>query len=504
MKQLAFLLILSLGVSSMARPADLTIENGWLNYKGSAIWGLGRYSAIWKSGHMPNITRNAPGRIGPNLTENLDRLTDSMLAYGYPAFEHSFGLWYDRRRDQHDRKCRSDDNVEPPFLEQPWGRSGEGIACDGLSKYDLTKFNQWYFDRLKTFAKLCDQKGAILYNDYYNQHPFLERRAHYVDFPWRPENTIQSTQMPTIGPAANVFYDVSHPVRKKLHRMYIRKVLDEIGSYENVFHFTSLEYTGSVQFVRFWMDTILEWEREVAGRDVKIGVSAPKDVIDNILNDPGRGPLVDAIDLRYFWYRAAGELQAIPGGSQIPGRFFKGKYMSTRSSPQQIYRQTLEYRKRYPDKALFHSIGLDRRFNLSFLMGGGSLNFSNLNYVNESDPTDYEAPVDTIGLQPAYDFIRTKVADKLPGMKIDESVVDRNNDVYVLSSDNSILVYTLYGQSFDLDLGRVRGSFSGIWFSPGSGKVVELGNDIRGGEVTGLNPPSESDWLLLLEKHDSP
>ena len=487
----------------MARSADLIIENGWLNYKGSAIWGLGRHSAIWKSGHMPNITRNAPGEIGPNLTEDLDRLTDSMLAYGYPGFEHSFGLWYERRRDQHDRKCRLDGNVEPPFLEQPWGRSGEGVACDGLSKYDLTIFNQWYFDRLKSFARLCDEKGAIFYNDYYNQHPFLERRTHYVDFPWRPENTIQFTQMPTTGTAANAFYDVTHPTRKNLHRLYIRKVLDEIGSYENVFHFTSLEYTGSVEFVRFWMDTIMEWENEVAGRDIKIGISAPKDVVDEILNDPDRGPFVDAIDLRYFWYRAAGELQAILGGAQIPGRFFYGEYMSKRSSPQQIYRQAKEYRTKYPDKVLFHSIGLDRRFNLSFLMGGGSLNFSNLYYRDESDPADYEAPVDTIGLQPVYDFIRANVADKLPGMKIDERVVDQSNDVYALSSDNTILIYTLNDQNFDLDLSQIEGSFSGVWFNPGIGKVVELDNEIRGGEVTGLNAPAESDWLLLLEKQDS-
>ena len=251
------------------------------------------------------------------------------------------------------------------------------------------------------------------------------------------------------------------------------------------------------------MDTIMEWENEVAGRDIKIGISAPKDVVDEILNDPDKGPFVDAIDLRYFWYRAAGELQAILGGAQIPGRFFYGEYMSKRSSPQQIYRQAKEYRTKYPDKVLFHSIGLDRRFNLSFLMGGGSLNFSNLYYRDESDPADYEAPVDTIGLQPVYDFIRANVADKLPGMKIDERVVDQSNDVYALSSDNTILIYTLNDKNFDLDLSQIEGSFSGVWFNPGIGKVVELDNQIRGGEVTGLNAPAESDWLLLLEKQDS-
>ena len=71
---------------------------------------------------------------------------------------------------------------ERRFFEFPWSRSRQGVACDGLSQFDLTKFNPWYFKRLAEFARLSDQMGTILVHNYYLQHHFLEQQTHYVDF----------------------------------------------------------------------------------------------------------------------------------------------------------------------------------------------------------------------------------------------------------------------------------------------------------------------------------
>ena len=63
--------------------------------------------------------------------------------------EHNYGLWYDRRRDDHSRVRRSDGNVWTPFYEQPFARSEKGKAWDGLSLYDLSRPNRWYWYRLR-------------------------------------------------------------------------------------------------------------------------------------------------------------------------------------------------------------------------------------------------------------------------------------------------------------------------------------------------------------------
>ena len=108
-----------------------------------------------------------------------------------------------------------------------------GTAWDGLSKYDLTKYNPWYWNRLKTFADLCDRKGLALLHQNYFQHNILEAGAHWADFPWRSANNINETGFPEPPSYAGskrifmdgLFYDVNHPVRRRLHRSYIRKCL---------------------------------------------------------------------------------------------------------------------------------------------------------------------------------------------------------------------------------------------------------------------------------------
>ena len=82
----------------------LQVLNGWYVNNGSVVWGNAQHNGWWRAGQRPNLTRNAPGQIGPNRTEDLEKLTGNMLRYGYPGFEHNFGLWYDRRRDAHDSR----------------------------------------------------------------------------------------------------------------------------------------------------------------------------------------------------------------------------------------------------------------------------------------------------------------------------------------------------------------------------------------------------------------
>ena len=496
-----FLLVALLIIFLFAEKDEISIQNGWFTHNGRVIWGYGQYSALWAEGHRPNLGRNSPGIFGPGQTENLQRLTDEMVRYGYPAIAHQFGLWYDRRRDAHDVACRADDKAEPPFLEQPWMRSEEGTACDGLPLYDLTKFNDWYFSRLSEFAHLGDQRGVILYNNHFLQHALLESQSHYVDFPFRPGNSLHSTGFPKVLPAARQFYSLEYPGTNDLFRRYVRRILDEVGEYQSVIHFVSEEYTGPVEFVRYWMDLILEWENEEAERDVKLGISATKDVLDIILEDPEREPLVDAIDLRYFWYRKEdGSLNAIRGGTSFPGRYFVGRWLKKESSPEMVFRQTLEYRTRYPNKVIFHSLRMEKEFQIAFLMAGGSINIAKIGRGRKSDlQPDYGLPKKLRKFQPTLNFIRSNLEYDLATMKTDTGIVDPGQGVYALANSENILIYNLHGISFDLNLDRYPGDFSAEWFNPDDGMRVPLEKSVPGTRTTSLEPPDKSDWLLLLK-----
>lgn len=262
----------------------------------------------------PALTRFAPGLEGGGLTDDLPALAASLNTGD--VVSHNYGLWYDRRRVDHDfygSPDQKDGEVWGPFMELPWARSGTGRAWDGLSQYDLTRFNPWFFDRIQTFADLAAQRGVVLYHQMYMQHWLLESRAHYVDFPWRPMNAIQATGMPNEVPAATVFWDVSDPMRRDLHRLYIRHTLDVLKDRPNVVIGLDPEYTGPLEFTRFWLDTIAAWEAET-GTPLHVVLEAPKDQIDAVLDDPVRSRIVDGIEIHHWAYRPDGSLFAVVGG----------------------------------------------------------------------------------------------------------------------------------------------------------------------------------------------
>ncbi|MGH7026404.1 DUF6298 domain-containing protein [Brevundimonas sp.] len=314
----------------------------------------------------PFLTRFAPGLEGRGLTDDLDAFAAGLKTGD--VVHHNYGLWYDRRRVDHDfygSPDQRDGEVWGPFMELPWARSGQGRAWDGLSKFDLERFNPWFFDRIARFADLAEQRGVVLYHKLYLQHWLLESRSHYVDFPWRPVNALQATGMPHEVPAAEVFWDVSDPVRRDLHRRYIRHTLETLKGRSNVVIGLDPEYTGPLSFVRFWLDEIAAWEAET-GADVRVALEAPKDQMDAVLNDPTRARIVDAVGFHHWVYRPDGTLFAVRGGldkapreqvdaiarpQDLPEGADAGEVRRAlwRSIPAMRYRAYREYRDRRAD-----------------------------------------------------------------------------------------------------------------------------------------------------------
>jgi len=449
---------------------ELSLINGWLTCDGRLLTGRRENVAWWRGNIRPDeassfgqgVTRFVPGRIGPGFTDDLDELTDAMISGGQSILEYNYGLWYDRRRDDHQRIRRMDSDVLPPFYEMPFARSGRGTAWDGLSKYDLTKYNSWYWKRLQEFADLCDRKGLILLHQNYFQHNILEAGAHWADFPWRSANNINETGFPEPPFYAGnkrifmdeLFYDVNHPVRRKLHRSYIRKCLQTFADNTNVIQLTCAEFTGPLEFIQFWLDTIKDWQRETGYRAV-IGLSCTKDVQDAILNDTERSNVVSLIDVRYWWYESDGELYSPKGGQHLAPRQHARQLRPSKSSFEQVYRAVREYRTRYPSKAVLYSA--TDAFGWAVLMGGGSI-------PNIHSLSDETLLAEIPRMKPFY----------LP------SVTD---DQYVLAeSGRSYLVYAVSGEKIQLDLTEAEGTFTARWLDPRNGEVVLIDDSVTGGE----------------------
>lgn len=370
-----------------AKAKSFAITNGHITADGKLITG-NNYQIPWWSGRVkdnfvqkgarPAITRFVPGREGTGWTDRIDSVVNYLDKNNFCILDHHYGLWYDLRRTDHERIRRADGDVWAPFYEQAFARSGQGTAWDGLSRYDLTKPNEWYWTRLNEFAEEGAKKGILLFNQNYFQHNILEAGAHWVDCPWRPVNNINETDFPEPVPftgdkrifMAEQFYNVNDPILRPLHKQYIRQCLDKLKDKGNVVQLLSEEYTGPLHFTRFWLETIAEWEKET-GLHPMVALSCTKDAQDSILADPELSKVVDIIDIRYWHYNTKG-LWAPQAGKNLAPRQFMRKMKVGKTGFAEAYNAVNEYRMKYPDKAVTFFSQQYPQYGWAILMAGGS------------------------------------------------------------------------------------------------------------------------------------
>jgi hypothetical protein len=466
----------------------VSIQNGWLVQGENILKGF-RLDVPWWRGNprpfaaekaRPALTRYVPGRVGKGYTDNLQQVVDQMVERNSVAIHHNYGLWYDRRRDDHERVKRFDSESWAPFYEQPFARSGQGEAWDKLSKYDLTKYNPFYWNRLKEFAELAEQKGKILIHQNYFQHNILEAGAHWTDSPWRPANNINNTGFPEPPPyagdkriyVAEQFYDITHPVRRELHRMYIRKCLDNFKGRSNVIQSLSAEYTGPLHFVEFWLDVISEWEQET-GQNVLVALSTTKDVQDAILADEVRSKLIDIIDIRYWAYRANGTVYAPEGGKNLAPRQHARKIKPGKRSFDSVYRGVAEYRTKFADKVVIHSEGHYTDHGWAIFMAGGSL------------------PV--LPQKTNKEFLKAAVYMH-PFSTGDSKLAGLQNE------NEGMILYASQKHSISVDLKKYNGKYEVRYLKPSSGELLTEKEDVMGGKDIELKLPASEKIVIWIKK----
>jgi hypothetical protein len=467
----------------VAKP--LAVKNGWL-VAGDAVVTGGQQGVPWWNGryrqpHVPNapaLTRFVPGRTGTGYTDDLTQVADALAARGVGVVIQHPPLWYERRRDDHQRVRRSDAEVVPPFYEWPFARSGKGRAYDGLSQWDLTKPNPWYYGRLREFSALAGQRGMVLFNEHYMQHNILEAGAHYADFPWRPANNVNDTGLPEPVAFAGDkliymgenFYDVAHNEKlRALHRQYIRTQLDQLAGCTNVVHLTSEEFTGSLSFTQFWIDTIAEWEKET-GKDAIVGLYAPKDVTDAILSDPTRSAVVSVIYSRFnsggegWYYLPGGKLFAPPGGQNLSPRQWQRFLKPGNAGTAELVRAVSEYRGKYPDKAFVYLGGDLKDDAWQLLMAGASLTTVKIG--------DAELTKAIASMKPAGEN--------------------------VLAGEHGTLAYSPAKAPLRLSVAEGK-SYTLRIVDPKTGTVAETRAAVKGGSVE-VAPPSFAPYVAWLEE----
>lgn len=487
-----------------AKARTFALHNGYLTVDNRALFATATSNAWWKGQTIParaeklgwHFARWAPGRIGPGLTEDLAALADRFAAADQRLAHVWPGLWYDRRRDDHKTDARTDAEAWAPFFEMPWARSGTGTASDGLSKFDLTKFNPWYWSRLREFTDQCAARGIFVYHHFYNHHNLVEAAAHWVDFPWRATNCLQETGFdeppPTTDQGRRIgivaeFYDVTHPVRRELHRAYIWQGLDALAGHPNVIHTAGFQFAGPLTFQQFFLDTVADWEK-ARNRRALIALNTSQTITDAILADSTRASHVAVIDQRYWQYLADGTLFAPHTDGDKAFREDRaaafGKDAVPPGTPELVYKQVREYRDRFPEKAIVAEHA--GHGPIPILMAGGA-------YPLLHDSASSQPLKTTRDDTALFAFLREHVADALATLHPHDDLAE---NAWCLTDEarTTFLVCSLTGDTLALKQ-PLRPFSTALWFDPATGTShrAALAQD-----STQIKKPTAATWLLLV------
>ncbi|WP_345948165.1 DUF6298 domain-containing protein [Mucilaginibacter sp. PAMB04274] len=489
----------------------IALVNGRFVSNNKIIWG-GEVNESWWLGHVipsialdagVSITRYVPGKSGRGLTEQLPDMIRKMTTDGMTFYQGGPGLWYDRRRDEHSVTERMDGNVWAAFYEFPWARSGQGKAWDGLSKFDLTRYNPWYFNRIKDFLKLVDQNGFVYYHSLYNTHNVLEIGAHWADYPWRPANNINDTGLPEPPPLegnnrlhlANQFYSTAYAGLKKLHEAYINHVLDELGGYQNIVFNLGYQFAGPLEFQKFFLRTVAAWEKR-NHKQVRLEIGTSKDITDSILNNPEFSPMIDVVDMRYWQYKPNGSIWAPQGGQNLAFRELNAKLLGKgvdtppATTPQMAYKQVREYRDKFPAKtfiAWHNCVG-----QIPALMAGAA-------QVYLQNPAAGQSQGRVKDSTPFDGFVNRYLSETLARMSPRDGLLkDADNNWCLATKDfSTLLIYSLEGDTINLARTLPSRLYKAVWYNAEKDQVIKANLST----ASTINKPNSGQWLLYLTKY---
>jgi hypothetical protein len=121
-----------------------------------------------------------------------------------------------------------------PFYWDPfaWQRTGPGLATDGRPSFDLSKFNQAYFDRLRARVIAARDRGIYVSIMLFQAYAIQFNRNEKDGYPLDGRNNINRIDA-GIGYAAHT---LEFPAVTAIQEAYVRKVIDTVNDLDNVLY----------------------------------------------------------------------------------------------------------------------------------------------------------------------------------------------------------------------------------------------------------------------------
>ena len=363
----------------------------------------------------------------------------------------------------------------------PWPRTGPGKASDGKPRFDLTKFNEDYFQRLRSRVQQLNEAGIYAGIYFFTGEWLLYFRCAGDGYPFTGTNNVNGID--DGGRMASVTMSAPNAITA-IQDAYVKKVIDSLNDLPNVLWIVSEEApAGSI----WWNNHLIALTRSYeSGKPLQhpIGYAAPTGVKDSVITNSDAD-----------WVAPAAKISPTTScGTGHPN---------------------CKVNINDSDHSYFGMWNDSAQANRNFFW----INFTNGNQTLFMDPYVLfyprqnrnlcPSPVNGIGSSPdpRWNNVRATMgmireyANRM-NLAVMTPQGQRSSTGHVLASAQSsnpeFLVYAPAGGSFTVDLSRNGGQFAVEWLNATTG-VKTLDEDVSGGASRKFTPPFAGDAVLYLK-----
>ena len=186
---------------------------------------------------------------------------------GEGPFDYSGYLDFLRRHDHNFFRMwlRIGTGGGPPITQPTvYPRTGPGKAADGEPKYDLSRFNPAFFERLRDRVKQAGDRGIYVAVMFFGGDNVVDvgGNPNWPLHPYRKENNVNGVDGDPDGDGQGTeCYRLKVPGITALQEAYVKKVVDAVGDLDNVVWEVGNELPGTLEFANHIVRVVKEHER---------------------------------------------------------------------------------------------------------------------------------------------------------------------------------------------------------------------------------------------------
>src|SRR6266850_5051912 len=343
------------------------------------------------------------------------------------------------------------------FDPLPYQRKGPGTALDGGRKFDLTRFNQTYFDRLRSRVVEAGQHGiyvsVMLFQGFSSQRKNIGGGNPWTGHPFNVSNNINGINGdPSGNDNGEEVHSLIVPAITSLQEAYVRKVVDTLNDLDNVLYEISGDAPLSSREWQYYMINYLKRYQVTKPKQHPVGMSyLYLGSADDLLTSPADWILLPGTDTD----------PPLAAGSKVSFSDMDPKLLGSSTSYPMVWKNFM------------------RGFNPIYLESG------------LTNPGGDENVRDSMGYALKYSQL-VDLSSMSPSSELCSS------GYCLINPGREYLVYLPTGGTVRVDLSAASGSFVASWFSPVTGRTTS-GGTVSAGIPILFTSPIDGDAVLYLQ-----